>query len=349
MAFRLDWYEYFFNDKDEFDEENNQRLLKSLYNANADLEYPLEVRFGDRLKEEFSIKRRLNVGADSITYEAFRKSGNFLSTIPVIIKAYKRGVRKHPLPNFISDVNFLKKDSKWVTWDVHNMLVVFDSHGLQLDETNDLKADDENDRLVDGLIEPTWNELPYVIHLGPKKEDEYMVEKYVGRGKQGIVYEGYRTSDPLMNPVIIKSYLRNDNSENHFRNEEFALEKQSRLIHSDPNHMVLVQTKIEGDTLASKITSLISNDQFAECDVLLDRYLSVPKTLRDRFGLVHNDAHPHNIIVDSNGVFHLIDFGETVPLSNNKRKSAIQVFDDDKLVDVCIQVYKRIMSRRKDK
>jgi serine/threonine protein kinase len=323
-------------------------MLKSLYKAKSDHEFPFVVRFGDRFKQEFSIHKRLSIGSDSITYQAFRKAGDFVTTIPVIIKAYRRGMGKHPIRAFINDVDFLKKDSKRVTLDSYNLIVAFNKEDSQEDTSAETSEEDyESELLLDSLIEPNWTELPYTILLGSNKDDEYMVKRFIGRGRDGVVYEGYRASDAMMKPVIIKSYLRNEYNMEAFQNEEFALEQQSRLIHADPNHMIIVQIKIDGDTLGSVISSLILSEKYAECEELLDRYSAVPRKFRDRFGLVHNDAHPDNIIVDRDDVLHLIDFGKTVLLSDDKIESAKQVRMDDKVVAVWIEIFRSLMNNRR--
>lgn len=173
---------------------------------------------------------------------------------------------------------------------------------------------------------------------------------------KGSVYEGYFTSDKSKERIILKAfkhghYLRPHQS---FLNEAAALEKLSRLLVSDVHNKIVVQKKINGELLGDvlakcfkigghnrykALSKVISSqeplsvkisDLFKEIEDtfknklaeekyhrLLRKYWYLLDKFHTEFGMIHNDIHPNNVIVNSDEELVLIDFGQTVPISDD--------------------------------
>ena len=108
----------------------NKRLLKSLGNADADLNFPFVVRFGDSRKLDFTVTKRINVDSSSVLYLAYRLKGQWNERVPVIIKSYKASSNTYR--DFISDLHFYRKESRIITVDFqHCNIALVKTKGVQ--------------------------------------------------------------------------------------------------------------------------------------------------------------------------------------------------------------------------
>lgn len=182
---------------------------------------------------------------------------------------------------------------------------------------------------------------------------------------KGSVYEGYFTRDQSKERIILKAYKRGHFMRPHqsFLNEVAALKKLSRLLVSDTQNKIVIQTKIHGDLLGdvlnkcfkvggrnqyealikNNIQRLLLDEKLKENSStvrvnnilkkinynfkskedetkyhrLVHKYFDLFNQFHEKHGMIHNDIHPNNVIVNSDEELVLIDFGRTVPISND--------------------------------
>ena len=146
--------------------------------------------------------------------------------------------------------------------------------------------------------------FPVRVSIGNSR---YQLNGYLTEGAEGIIYEAARFSRPDR-PLIVKSMIRSEKAETAFKNERDALTSMHRLVMADPEKLVIVEPKIEGvglDKLLTKDTPPEVQSNF------WNQYFKLPETFYEKWGLIHGDIRPANVIVDKNGKMHLIDFGRT--------------------------------------
>lgn len=217
-----------------------------------------------------------------------------------------------------------------VTEDENNLLIAIEGEGL----FRDFDAE-ENQRLLKDIYRLYSSELPVTVRLGSGPGQDYVVHT-----SDGVVFEAYRILDQNKKPVLI-----NDDVywvKYCYKNEKRALRLQSRLIASDNKIKVLVSKKIQGSSLDDTIISLFKQNKEEECAKVLNKYIDLVSDFRQKYRLVHSDAHPENVIVDHNDDLHLIDFGLTKPLSKTKREAENQIVKDDLIVVNWVEWYMKL-------
>jgi serine/threonine protein kinase len=153
------------------------------------------------------------------------------------------------------------------------------------------------------------------IRPGMRVHERYRVERIIGAGGMGAVYEAI--DERLGLRVALKESFANDWQ----LKEQF--EREARLLaglrHSalpkvtdyfiENDHAFLVMEFIEGASLAEVITNqapLPAHQVIAWADQVLDVLIYLHATDRR---IVHRDIKPHNLRVTSSGVISLLDFG----------------------------------------
>lgn len=183
------------------------------------------------------------------------------------------------------------------------------------------------------LSNPKSVSFPMTLNLDERK---YTVTGFVAQGADGTVYEGNYQDGDQTKQVIFKvytgGYFFKHLSIEYFNNEKHALEKLGRLIDADDKHLILVMQKITGITLTELVRNIrtnMSQDDEETLRLLLAEYLRLPAEFRKKWGLVHMDIHPSNVIVDKSGEMVLIDFAKTKVQKENVEESRLLANLDD--------------------
>jgi len=150
----------------------------------------------------------------------------------------------------------------------------------------------------------------------PEKIGNYPVERFIGRGGMGDVYLGMHPQLHL--PVAIKT-MRREFAENEAFKERFF--KSSRICAkltsqnvirvyeagTDENGIpFLVMEYVPGGTLYDIMQQgILPPERVAEIGVAVCHALSEA----EKFGIVHRDIKPDNIMIDADGVYKLSDLG----------------------------------------
>lgn len=201
----------------------------------------------------------------------------------------------------------------------------YKSRGTKDEEIQPFDDSNQNN-IVQSLSNPKTISLPMTLRLNR----EYTITGFVAQGADGAIYEGsYQLGDEVKE-VVIKIYLSGRFFKHFypplesFNNEKFALSKLGRLIEADETNLIVVMPKIKGIPLSEVIQKLRSN--VSENDEnqqilkgLMSKYLKLPAEFQNKWGLVHMDIHPGNVIVDEDGEMVLIDFSRSKPYENGQR------------------------------
>ncbi len=151
------------------------------------------------------------------------------------------------------------------------------------------------------------------------KIDRYEIQKEIGRGAAGIVYQAY---DPSLGRVVAVKILRTDILDPYERQdftERFRREAQTAGKLSHPN-IVTIHDLGEANNILYIIMELITGTTLKE---LIDesRQFNVKRVMdilsqvaggldyAHKNGIVHRDIKPANIIIDSKNVAKITDFG----------------------------------------
>ncbi|NEP11655.1 MAG: serine/threonine protein kinase [Symploca sp. SIO2C1] len=170
----------------------------------------------------------------------------------------------------------------------------------------------------------------------PLQGGEYIIENKLGEGGFGITYKALYV--PLNQPVVIKTLnesLQNDPEYpkyvQRFINEGQRVAKLSANPHPsivrisnlfEENGLpCLVMDFIEGESLFDIVQrrKALPENEALEYILQIGSALSVVH----KAGLVHRDAHPNNIMLQSNGRAVLIDFGIAGETASSQRSSKI--------------------------
>jgi len=137
---------------------------------------------------------------------------------------------------------------------------------------------------------------------------------YVSRGRFGVVFKGkFQKKD-----VAVKIFDRKTLDSVEFNREIGALkiidkvDKSNKLVAYDAKKYIIVQKWIPGDSLYNILKSLDlqSAKGQKELEKLKEQYFGLNDQFYKKYGLIHGDIHPGNVMVDPKGRMHLIDFGK---------------------------------------
>jgi hypothetical protein len=162
--------------------------------------------------------------------------------------------------------------------------------------------------------------LPYVVPMFqsaqlPRQFGNYVLEKEIGRGGMGIVFQARRISDNQA--VAIKMILRGEfaSTVERFRFEAEAI-AASRLNHPNivpifeigkhENHDFFCMKLLEGESLAERLSKRPLPARTA-AEVMLQISSAIAHAHQQ--GVLHRDLKPSNILLDQNGVAYVADFG----------------------------------------
>lgn len=163
-------------------------------------------------------------------------------------------------------------------------------------------------------------ELPFELN-------NYTLEKEIGRGGMGIVYEATRKSDN--ESVAIKMILKGDFATK-VEKERFRAEAEAAKRLNHPNVVPIYEIGeheglpffcmklIRGQTLSAKLLrGPLLPGKAAEIMVSISDAIAYAH----KQGVLHRDLKPSNIILDEKGVPHLADFGLAKALTGESRAS----------------------------
>ncbi|MBI3857879.1 MAG: serine/threonine protein kinase [Planctomycetes bacterium] len=152
----------------------------------------------------------------------------------------------------------------------------------------------------------------------PKRVGKYHIEKELGRGGMGIVYEA--TDPELGRRVALKTLLPGFNVANETRIlEEERFIREARLCANLPKHPNIVGVYEAGTSDEQRFIAMefIEGRQFSDWRKPMPRRRQI-EVLRDvalavdhahRHGVIHRDLKPANILVDPDNRPHVTDFG----------------------------------------
>ena len=190
----------------------------------------------------------------------------------------------------------------------------------------------------------------------PLQGGKYIIEKKLGEGGFGITYQALYV--PLNQQVVIKTLnesLRNDPEYpkyvQRFINEGQRVAKLSTNPHPS---IVRVSNLFEENGLPCLVMDFIEGESLFD---LVQRRKALPESEAVEYilqigsalsvvhqaGLVHRDAHPNNIMLQSNGRAVLIDFGIAGETASSQRSSKIFA---NKAFAPYEQIYGRHTSRK---
>jgi RIO-like serine/threonine protein kinase len=143
----------------------------------------------------------------------------------------------------------------------------------------------------------------------------YALEEFLGQGASGMTFkvsqydfEAKNFKDSLVMKIMYDlSPDRNLRLQDEFEREMFALGATNMLEKGYPDLLVNVQKEVEGRKLDDVMYA--NRDDFNKMTELKRQYDRLPHEFLTRFGLIHNDVAPRNVIVRSDGSMQLIDMG----------------------------------------
>ena len=175
-----------------------------------------------------------------------------------------------------------------------------------------------NDKILARLSRPGEVKFPTSVTLG---KSEYQLTGFVAKGSDGAVYLAHDVRNPDQ-PLMVKAMFSSDGS---FERERDALLVMKRLVAVDDAHAIIVQPKIEGTGLN---TLLENTHDKRVLDRLTQDYGQLSQDFYKQWGLIHGDIRPANVIVDSTGKMHLIDYGQTIKAPADAYKARILLATD---------------------
>ncbi len=146
--------------------------------------------------------------------------------------------------------------------------------------------------------------------------DHYQILEQIGKGGMGVVYKALNVN--LEKFVAIKTIALGLTTEDiftsRFRTEARALARleNPHIVHiydmrADDNQWFIVMEYVEGITLAEKIR----RDRIIPCPEALSIFRQMLTAIghAHRLGVIHRDIKPNNIMITTEGVVKITDFG----------------------------------------
>jgi hypothetical protein len=148
--------------------------------------------------------------------------------------------------------------------------------------------------------------FPIEIKIGKRN---CIITKELGRGGYGSAFSAYMKGVPQDHLVIKVLFPEKTDSRESFFNEIVALSQLKRLVVYDASQFVICQKKINGTPLDVVLSSCIRGSEQEK--YLSAKYVNLARLFYDKYGMIHGDVRPENVIVDENQNLELIDFGMT--------------------------------------
>ena len=174
------------------------------------------------------------------------------------------------------------------------------------------------------LLGDNTNTISFPIRLRLTKD--FVLTGKLGSGGEGVVYLGFESTD--RNKVIALKAFRSKSHLNSYQNEVKALKIQSALVDESSENMIIVRPFVQGKSLYDRLKN--EKDPL-EYEWLVKEYNALPGQFRKRWGLVHGDVRPANVLVDQYNNFHLIDFGKTFKVSEDPALADLHAQEDDRI------------------
>ena len=145
---------------------------------------------------------------------------------------------------------------------------------------------------------------------------QYKINKILGRGSQGMVYEA---SDMVLGNTVAVKELTRLSDRNYFKEEARILTRFSSapdIVHvydyfEDNGSFYYVMELLEGATLKDHILSAKAKNMFFSLEAAKKVVVLILNALSKvhKAGIIHGDVKPSNIEVYKNGTIKLFDFG----------------------------------------
>ena len=145
---------------------------------------------------------------------------------------------------------------------------------------------------------------------------QYKINKILGRGSQGMVYEA---SDMVLGNTVAVKELTRLSDRNYFKEEARILTRFSNapdIVHvydyfEDNGSFYYVMELLEGATLKDHILSAKAKNMFFSLEAAKKVVVLILNALSKvhKAGIIHGDVKPSNIEVYKNGTIKLFDFG----------------------------------------
>jgi len=191
--------------------------------------------------------------------------------------------------------------------------------------------DDPNDETQFGLqvdretFEPGWEDQPPPWNVGDRL-DEFELEKLLGSGKSGFVYRAFDSNEnkrvalKLLRPGSTDSLLRNKLGFRKMMSIDHPNLVRVNRIHHLGSFVALSMEEVEGVTFRQTQRELLRLEPAEAYDQLLRSLHQFAAGLAEmhRHGLVHRDIKPANLMIRSDGVAKIIDYGLVDPFQLNE-------------------------------
>ena len=167
--------------------------------------------------------------------------------------------------------------------------------------------------------QPATSPEPADDLVGTLINDRFEVQKLLGRGGMGAVYQAY--DDSLGVAVAIKTILQDESTDEHTLRDQVNRFKSELLLARQVTHKNVVRihdlgevsglkyitmSYVAGETLAARI----ARGPLTVAEVLsLARQIAEGMAAAHEVGVVHRDMKPENVMVTADGQALIMDFG----------------------------------------
>lgn len=165
------------------------------------------------------------------------------------------------------------------------------------------------------------------VHVGM---NDYLILKNIGLGAEGSAYLAEASNHQQ---VVIKKMLNFKKAKKSYDNEIYGLKKLARLYDEDPEHLIIVQEKINGlffdeiyDEYVKSHGGFIDYPSKIVPASFKDKFFKILYDFRNLTNMAHNDFRPYNIVNNT-----VIDFGRSIELSSDPSTRQTQIEKDDRV------------------